>query len=80
MLATYHEHAPGNVYNITNDHPLTQLELFNAIADAVGGQRPTLHLPYLPLYYGGMVAEQIALAHPYQTAGNAAWRHDVWQR
>ena len=60
MLATYHEHAPGNVYNITNDHPLTQLELFNAVADAVDGKRPTLRLPYLPLYYGGMVAEQIA--------------------
>ena len=60
LLATYHEKAPGNVYNITNDHPLTQLEMFNAIADAVGGQRPTRHLPYLPIYYGGIVAEKIA--------------------
>ena len=30
MLAAYHENAPGNVYNITNDRPLTQLEMFNA--------------------------------------------------
>ena len=37
MLAAYHENAPGNVYNITNDRPLTQLEMFNAIADAVHG-------------------------------------------
>src|SRR5438445_4302025 len=59
MLAAYHENAPGNVYNITNDRPLTQLEMFNAIADAVGGVRPTLHLPYLPIYYGSIVAERV---------------------
>jgi len=59
MLAGYHENAPGNVYNITNDRPLTQLEMFNAIADAVGGKRPTLHVPYLPVYYGSIVAEKV---------------------
>jgi len=60
LLATYHENAPGNVYNITNDRPLTQREIFNTIADAVGGKRPTQHLPYLPIYYGSIVAEKIA--------------------
>jgi nucleoside-diphosphate-sugar epimerase len=59
LLAAYHENAPGNVYNITNDQPLTQLEMFNAIADAVGGVRPTRHLPYLPIYYGSIVAEKV---------------------
>ena len=59
MLAAYHENAPGNVYNITNDRPLTQLEMYNAIADAVGGVRPKLHLPYLPIYYGSIVAERV---------------------
>src|SRR5579864_859072 len=59
LLATYHKDAPGNVYNITNDHPLTQQEMFNAIADAVGGVRPRLHLPYLPIYYGSIVAEKV---------------------
>jgi len=59
MLAAYHENAPGNVYNITNDRPLTQLEMFNAIADAVDGVRPTRHLPYLPIYYGSIVAEKV---------------------
>ncbi len=59
LLAAYHENAPGNVYNITNDQPLTQQEMFNAIADAVGGKRPTLHLPYLPIYYGSIVAEKV---------------------
>ena len=59
MLAAYHENAPGNVYNISNDRPLTQLEMFNAIADAVDGVRPTRHLPYLPIYYGSIVAERV---------------------
>lgn len=59
MLAAYHKNAPGNVYNITNDRPLTQQEMFDEIADAVGGKRPTLHLPYLPIYYGSIVAERV---------------------
>jgi nucleoside-diphosphate-sugar epimerase len=59
LLAAYHQNAPGNVYNITNDQPLTQQEMFNAIADAVGGTRPRLHLPYLPIYYGAIVAEKV---------------------
>ncbi len=59
LLAAYHENAAGNVYNITNDQPLTQQEMFNAIADAVGGVRPQLHLPYLPIYYGSIVAEKV---------------------
>jgi nucleoside-diphosphate-sugar epimerase len=60
LLAASHEKAPGNVYNISNDHPLTQQEIFNAIADDVGGRRPVRHLPYLPIYYGGIVAEKVA--------------------
>src|SRR3989442_7414091 len=59
LLAAYHENAPGNVYNITNDRPLTQLEMCNAIADAADSVRPTRHLPYLPIYYGSIVAEKV---------------------
>jgi nucleoside-diphosphate-sugar epimerase len=59
LLAAYHDNAPGNVYNITNDQPLTQQEMFNEVADAVGGVRPTRHLPYLPVYYGSIVAEKV---------------------
>ena len=59
LLAAYHEKAPGNVYNITNDRPLTQQEIFDAIADAVGGVRPKRHLPYLPVYYGAIAAEKV---------------------
>src|SRR5713226_101518 len=60
LLAAYHEKAPGNVYNISNDRPLTQQEMFEAIADDTGGKHPTRRLPYLPLYYGGIVAEKVA--------------------
>jgi nucleoside-diphosphate-sugar epimerase len=60
LLAAYHDNAPGNVYNITNDRPLTQREIFNAIADDTGGKRPTRHLPYLPIYYGSIAAEIFA--------------------
>src|SRR5260370_686468 len=68
LLAAYHEKAPGNVYNISNDRPLTQQEMFYAIADDVGGKRPTRHLPYLPIYYGSIVAEKVALVT--RTKGN----------
>jgi len=60
LLAAYHEKAPGNVYNISNDRPLTQQELFNAVADDISGERPRRRLPYLPLYYGSIVAERVA--------------------
>src|SRR6266568_2623603 len=60
LLAAYHKSAPGSVYNISNDRPLTQKELVNAIADSVGGKHPTRHLPYLPIYYGSIVAEKVA--------------------
>ena len=59
LLGAYHEKAAGNVYNITNDEPLTQKEMFDNIADAVGGQHPWIHLPYLPIYYGSIVAERV---------------------
>lgn len=58
LLAAYSENAPGNVYNITNDRPLTQQEMFDTIADAVKGIRPKLHVPYLPIYYGSILAEK----------------------
>lgn len=59
LLAAYHAQAPGNVYNITNDQPLTQQEMFFEIADRVGAERPTRHLPYRPIYYGSIVAEKV---------------------
>ncbi|MDQ6661332.1 MAG: hypothetical protein M3Z24_10245, partial [Chloroflexota bacterium] len=61
LLAAYHKNAPGNVYNISNDRPMTCKEVFNAIADDVQGERPKVHLPYYPIYYGSIVAEKLAL-------------------
>lgn len=60
LLAAYHQRAAGQVYNISNDRPLTQQELFNAIAGAVGGKRPARRLPYWPIYSGSIVAERLA--------------------
>jgi nucleoside-diphosphate-sugar epimerase len=59
LLAADHPNAPGQVFNISNDHPLTQQEMYNAIADAVDGKRPTRHLPYYPTYYGSIFAEKV---------------------
>ena len=64
MLAAYHENAPGNVYNITNDKPLTQNQIYNAIADAIGAPHPTRHLPYLPIFLGATVIDKF-----WSTAG-----------
>jgi nucleoside-diphosphate-sugar epimerase len=60
LVAAYHENAPGNAYNISNDRPLTQREMFDAIADAVGADRPTRRLPYRPLYVAAAAAERVA--------------------
>ena len=62
LLAGYHQAAAGNVYNISNDRPLTQQQLFNAVADSVGGRRPGWRLPYFALYCGALWAERIAEA------------------
>ncbi|HEY1352243.1 MAG TPA: NAD-dependent epimerase/dehydratase family protein [Ktedonobacteraceae bacterium] len=59
LLAAFHENAPGNIYNISNDRPLTQREIYNEIADAVGGKRPWLQVPYPPIYYGSILAERV---------------------
>jgi nucleoside-diphosphate-sugar epimerase len=59
LLAADHPNAAGEVFNISNDRPLTQQEMYNAIADAVDGKRPTRHLPYYPTYYGSIIAEKV---------------------
>jgi nucleoside-diphosphate-sugar epimerase len=60
LLAADHRNAPGEVFNISNDDPLTQQEMYNEIADAVDGKRPTRHLPYYPTYYSSIIAEKVA--------------------
>jgi nucleoside-diphosphate-sugar epimerase len=60
LLALDHDHAVGQAYNITNDRPLTQRQLLQAIAHEIGAQPPRLHLPYHALYAAGYAAERLA--------------------
>jgi nucleoside-diphosphate-sugar epimerase len=60
LLALDRERAVGQAYNIANDQPLTQEELFRAIASEVGAKPPSIHAPYGALYAAGYVAEKVA--------------------
>jgi nucleoside-diphosphate-sugar epimerase len=60
LLTLEHERAVGQVYNITNDQPLTQEEFWSAIAQAVGAKPPRLHVPYRALYAAACVAAPAA--------------------
>jgi nucleoside-diphosphate-sugar epimerase len=61
LLALDHPNAVGQAFNITNDQPLTQKELFTAVAHAVGAPRPRIHAPFHALYAAGAGAERIAM-------------------
>jgi nucleoside-diphosphate-sugar epimerase len=60
LLAMDHERALGQAYNIANDQPLTQKELFSSIAQEVGGTPPRIRVPYYPLYAAAYAAERLA--------------------
>jgi nucleoside-diphosphate-sugar epimerase len=62
LLALEHAHAVGHAFNISNDRPLTQQELLEAIASETGASPPHVHLPYRPLYTAGYLAERLAMA------------------
>jgi nucleoside-diphosphate-sugar epimerase len=59
LLGLDHPHAVGEAFNITTDAPLTQLELFQAIASVIGAKPPRLHVPYQALYAAGYAAERL---------------------
>ena len=61
LLALTHERAVGQVYNITNDQPLTQEEVLVSIAEGIGVTPPRLHVPYHALYAAGYAAERLAM-------------------
>ena len=61
VLALENDHAIGQAYNITNDHPLTQQQLLNAIAHEIGVNPPRLHVPYRALYATAYAAERFAM-------------------
>ena len=60
LLALDCDHAVGQAYNITNDHPLTQQQILEAIAHDTGAKPPTVHVPYRALYTAGGAAERAA--------------------
>jgi nucleoside-diphosphate-sugar epimerase len=60
LLALDCDHAIGQAYNITNDRPLTQQQVLEAIASDIGVSPPTVHLPYHALYVGGGTAERLS--------------------
>ena len=64
LLALDNEHAVGRVYNITTDHPLTQRQLFDAIAIEIGARPPQLRVPYRVLYAAAFLAERLAMHRP----------------
>jgi nucleoside-diphosphate-sugar epimerase len=60
LLALDCDHAVGQAYNISNDRPLTQQQLLEAIASDIGAKPPTVHVPYRALYAAGGAAERMA--------------------
>jgi nucleoside-diphosphate-sugar epimerase len=61
MLALDHPNAVGQAFNITNDSPLTQREMLEAIACETGSSPPRVHVPYRALYGAGYIAERMAV-------------------
>lgn len=60
LLALDHERAVGQAFNIGNDHPLSQAELYNSIAEEIGAPPVQIRVPYRPLYTAAAAAERIA--------------------
>jgi nucleoside-diphosphate-sugar epimerase len=61
LLALDCNHAVGQAYNISNDRPLTQQEVLEAIAHDIGVNPPTVHIPYRALYAAASTAEHFAI-------------------
>lgn len=61
LLALDHDDAVGQAYNITNDRPLTQQQLLDAIAHEIGASPPRIHVPYQTLYAAGSAAEKLVM-------------------
>ena len=64
LLALDHDKAVGEAYNITNDKPLTQKQMLQAIAYEIGASPPRLHIPYRALYAAGYLAERLVMLAP----------------
>lgn len=60
ILAAEAEGAQGQTYNLSNDEPLTQEEMWRVIAAEIGVRPRLFHVPYRPLYALGFIAEHAA--------------------
>jgi 2-alkyl-3-oxoalkanoate reductase len=62
LLAARHDKAVGQIYNFANDQPLTQKQVWHAIAMEIGAKPPRLHVPYHVLYAVAFLAERTVSA------------------
>ena len=62
LAAAGSDRALGQAYNLSHDQPLTQKELWCAIAEEIGAKPPRLHVPYHLLYGLALVAERAVSA------------------
>lgn len=71
LLCADHDQAEGQAFNITNDQPLTQGQLLNAIAKELGVAPPRVHVPYAAAYSIALAAERAVkftgAQHPFVT-------------
>ncbi|HZZ83325.1 MAG TPA: NAD-dependent epimerase/dehydratase family protein [Anaeromyxobacteraceae bacterium] len=64
ILAATRDGAVGEAYNLSHDAPLTQEQLWRAVAEDVGAPPPRLHVPYGALHAIAFVAEQAVRVRP----------------
>jgi nucleoside-diphosphate-sugar epimerase len=58
ILAGTQTQAVGQAYNLSTDQPMTQEQLWRAIAHEIGSQPPRIHVPYFALYFLASLAER----------------------
>lgn len=76
LLTLDSEQAIGHIYNISNDHPLTQKQYLTAIAQEMGVAPPRIHVPYYPMYAAAYVAERVTVVSGYRIPPLAT-RHGI---
>jgi nucleoside-diphosphate-sugar epimerase len=66
VLALDSPRAPGQVYNIGNDQPLSQQQYLTAIAEHLGAEPPHVHVPYHLVYAAAYGAERVSTLSGYR--------------
>jgi len=65
LLAAGQDGAVGQAYNLSHDQPLSQAEIWRAIAEEIGVKPPRFHVPYSALYALALLAERAVRSnHP----------------